>query len=139
MKIITKASFLPIVCVIYTVLSVCKIFGEAVFGNEFGNYQENLLLILFFSFLATLVLSQHYRLHKWPLWLVAVIQYVILICIAMFVVWLSGFFEPLHPNAYRDVMRSFSIPYALGATIYYVSLYFEIRKTNKILQDIKEK
>ena len=72
MKIIDKKSFIPTVCVVYTCLSVGKIVLEAFAQEKFGNDQRNFLVMLLFAFLGTLVLSQHYRLDKYPLTLVIV-------------------------------------------------------------------
>ena len=94
MKIIDKKSFLPTVCVIYTLLSVGKIVLEAQTQGKFGSDQMNMLTILLFSFLGTLVLSQHYRLAQLPLLLVAVLQYVVLIAAVLLFTWISGFFSP---------------------------------------------
>lgn len=139
MKIIDKKQFFPTVCVVYTLLSIMKILLEFVARNEFGAFQENLLVMLFLSFLATFVLSQHYRFEKLPLLLVIVLQYVFMIAAVMLFTWVSGFFSELHPNAYRDIFRSFTVPYLIGAVVYYVELYFEVRKADRLLQEYKKK
>ena len=138
MKIIDKKSFLPTVCVIYTLLSVGKIVLEAQTQGKFGSDQMNMLTILLFSFLGTLVLSQYYRLAQLPLLLVAVLQYVVLIAAVLLFTWISGFFSPLHPKAYVDMFRSFTVPYVIAALVYYGSLYLEVQKANQLLRQIKE-
>ncbi|MDE6365342.1 MAG: hypothetical protein K2O40_10405 [Lachnospiraceae bacterium] len=138
MKLIDKKSFLPTVCVIYTMVSVGKIVIEAVTQEKFGNDQSNMLTILLFAFLGTLVLSQHYRLAQLPLLLVAVLQYVVLIAVVMLFTWISGFFTQLHPRAYMDMFRSFTVPYVIAAFMYYGSLYLEVQKANQLLGQIKE-
>lgn len=45
----------------------------------------------------------------------------------------------LHPDAYRDGILSFSIPYVIGAIIYYLDIYYSAYRQNKMLQDIKER
>lgn len=139
MKIISKKEFLPTVCVIYTILSLGKIILEAGFQRNLSVYQQNFIVMFFLSFIATLILSQHYRLSKLPLPLVALIQYAILIGIVMLVIWSLALIEPIHPNGYRDMFWSFTIPYIIGAALYYAVLYVEIRKADHILQDIKNK
>ncbi len=138
MKIINKHNFFCIVCVIYTVLSVCKIVLEAFVQGIFGNYQENLLVMFFLSLVATFVLSQYYRFQKYPLLICIVVQYIILLALAMLAIWFSGQFNPLHKDAYKDMFWSFSVPYAAGAVIYYISLFNEIRRANQSLKKIKE-
>lgn len=138
MKIISRKDFIPIVCVIYTILSLSKIILEAVVQRNFGVYQENLLIMLFLSFLATFVLSQHYRLSHLPLLLVALIQYVILIAAVMLMTWVSGRMTELHPDAYNDMFWSFTIPYVIMALIYYATLFIEIKRANQLLMQMKE-
>lgn len=138
MKIINKHNFFSIVCVIYTVLSLGKIILEAFVQGTFGNYQENLLVMFFLSLAATFVLSQYYHFQKYPLLLCILVQYVLLLAVAMSVTWLSGQFSPLHKDAYRDIFWSFSIPYASGTVIYYISLFREIRCANQYLKKIRE-
>lgn len=138
MKIINRNNFIPVVCVVYTVLSVGKIVLEAIAQQRFGDYQGNLLTILLFSFLGTGIISQHYRLAQLPLLLVALLQYGVLTSVVMLFTWGTGFFTDLHPDAYRDMFWSFTIPYIVTAAAYYVALYMEIRKANRLLKQMKE-
>lgn len=138
MKIVDKHNFFETGCVIFTFLVVGKIVLEVIAQGIFGNYQENLLMMLFLSFLATLVLSQHYRFQKYPLLAVILGQYVFLVGVVLLVTWIMGHFEELHEDAYRDMFLSFSIPYAVGTVIYYVALFYEIKRANQVLKDIKE-
>lgn len=139
MKIIDKKQFIPTVCVIYTILSIAKIVLEFVFQKEFGNFQANLLVILLFSFLATLVLSQHYRFDRLPLLLVMLLQYAAMIAAVMLFTWISSFGTELHPNGYRDMFWSFTIPYLIGAGGYYLALFLEVKKANRLLQERRER
>lgn len=139
MKIIDKKTFIPTVCVVYTVLSMSKIVLEASVQDRFGNYQSNLLMMLFLSFLATLVLSQHYRLQQIPLIVVVIGQYLLLMGVILVIMWISGFYTELHPNAYRDMFLSFTIPYIIGAAIYYINVFREVKDANEIINSIKKK
>lgn len=139
MKIINKHNFIPTVCIIYTILSLSKILFEwTVFGN-FGDVQLNFLLIFASTIIATFALSQHYRLQKLPFLLMVVVQYATIIGIIMLVIWLTGFFVKLHPNAYRDMFVSVTVPYIVGAIIYYLHLFWEVRKANSMIAEIKRK
>ncbi len=139
MKLLNKSNFIPVVCVVYTILSMTKVIIEAIFQNKFGNYQENLLMMLFLSFLATFVLSQHYRFHNLPLTLVIILQYLLLVAIVVFLTWLTGFYSRLSPYAYRDMFLSFTISYIIGAIIYYYQVYQEVKKANQILENLKKR
>lgn len=138
MKIINRQNFFPIVCVVFTILVMGKVILEAIVQKLFGGYQENILLMFLLSLLATFVLSQHYRFQRLPLLLVIALQYLALIGAVMLLLWLSSFFEPLHENGYRDMFYSFTVPYVVGAVIYYLSLLYEVRSANKALMEIKE-
>lgn len=138
MKIIDRKSFFPTVCVVYTIITVSKIVIEAMFNHLFGNYQQNILMILFLSFLATFVLSQHYRLQAIPLPLVILLQYVALASSILLVLKVMSYFTPIHPDGYRDMLLSFTIPYVIGAVIYYISLWQEVQKVNLMLNQIKK-
>lgn len=125
-------------CVIYTLLVLGKLVLEYIVQGAWGNYQSNLLVMFVLSTLAVFVLSQYYRFQKYPLLAVIVVQYLVLIGGVMLFTWISGFFEPLHENAYRDMFLSFSIPYAAGVVVYYASMFHEVRRVNQVLKQIKE-
>ena len=62
----------------------------------------------------------------------------VLIAAVLLFTWISGFFSPLHPKAYVDMFRSFTVPYVIAALVYYGSLYLEVQKANQLLRQIKE-
>lgn len=125
-------------CVIYTLLVSGKVVLEYFTQGVWGNYQENLLVMLVLSALSVLVLSQYYRFSKYPLLVVIVLQYLVLVGGVMLFTWISGFYAPLHENGYRDMFLSFSIPYAIGVVVYYVSLFHEVKTVNRMLWQIKD-
>lgn len=137
MRQINRHNFFSIGCVIFTLLVVGKILLEAVAQGLFTDYQKNLLVMLALSFLATFVLSQYYRFQNLPLLAVILGQYVLLVGAVMLFTWISSFFEPLHEDGYRDMFLSFTIPYAIGAAVYYLSLFGELRHMNKELEEIR--
>lgn len=138
MKLISKKNFFPTVCIVYTVLSILKILLESfVFEIPEGDY-ENFIWMLAISVVATFVLSLHYYLQKFPLWLVIIGQYLVLLALIMLCVWISGNFAKMHPDAYRDMFWSFTIPYIFGALLYYLSLWNEMRKANIIINNLKK-
>lgn len=139
MKIISKKEFMPTVCVVYTVLSLGKIVVEYIAQGKYGDFQANLIVMFVISVAATFVLSQHYRFDQLPLLLVILLQYVILIAGVMGFTWLSSFWSEVHPDGYHDMFWSFTIPYIIGVAVYYLSLFHEIKKSNKLLQEYKEK
>lgn len=137
MKIIDKKSFFPVVCIGFTILVLGKILLEAIVQKVFGGYQENLLIMFVLSMLGTFVISQHYRFQKFPLLAVIIVQYLLLVGVVAALVWVASFFEPIHENGYRDMIVSFSIPYGIAAAIYYISLFYEVRRANQTLEKIR--
>ena len=115
-----------------------KILLELVLRGDFGSYQVNILIMFVLSLLATFVLSQYYRFQQYPLLVVILGQYIVLIAIVMFITWIGGRFNELHKNAYRDMFLSFTIPYIVGVIIYYAAVFHEIKSANQALKEIKE-
>ncbi|MBQ8632528.1 MAG: hypothetical protein IJ420_02865 [Lachnospiraceae bacterium] len=138
MKVIEKHEFWPTVCVCYTILSLGKIALEFFTQGAFGNEQANYILIFVLCFLATLVLSQHYRLDCFPLPAVIIGQYILLIAVVFAITWIIGQVEPLGEHAYRDMFRSFTIPYIIGAMVYYAAYFFQVKKANRMLENLKK-
>lgn len=138
MKIINKQNFFSCVCIVFTMLVLGKIVLEYMTQHVFGNYQENLLVMFVMALLAVFVLSQHYRFQKYPLLAVIAGQYVLLIGIVMLIIWIAGFFQPIHEDGYRDMFVSFTIPYAIGVIVYYAALFHEVKLMNESLKKIKE-
>jgi len=139
MKVIEKHEFWPTVCVCYTLISLGKIALEYFTGGVWGNDQANYILIFVLCFLATLILSQHYRLDRFPLPAVIIGQYVVLIATVFLITWLIGRVETLGEHAYRDMFRSFTIPYVIGAIVYYTAYFLQVRKANRMLENVKKK
>lgn len=138
MKIINRQNFWSVVCIVFTLLLLGKILLEFIVQGVFGNYQENILIMFGLSFLATFVLSQYYRFQKYPLLVVILGQYILLIGVVMLITWIGGWFYELHKDAYRDMFLSFTIPYAIGVIIYYAAVFHEIKVANQALKEIKE-
>ena len=139
MKIIDKQNFWSVVCKVFTLLLLGKILLELIVQKVFGNYQENILLMFVLSLLATFVLSQYYRFQKYPLLIVILGQYILLIGVVMLITWIGGCFGELHYNAYRDMFLSFTIPYIIGVIIYYTAVFHEIKSANQVLKEIKSR
>ncbi len=139
MKIINRHNFFGTVCTIYTIISLGKILLEAVVQDVFGNYQENLLVMFFLSLAAAFVLSQYYRFQEYPLLLCIAVQYAVLIALVMLITWFVGRYRPLSEGAYKDMFWSFTMPYAVGVVLYYISVFYEIKRANQRLKKIRER
>lgn len=138
MKLITKKNIIPIICITYTVLSVSLTIYEIIVTGKMNPTQLNIFLFLILSILGTVVLSQHYRFEMFSPLTMFIVQYAI--CIAVILIFLkaASFFVDIHPDGYRDMTLSFSVPYIFGAIIYYIALRIEVKKQNKLLENIKK-
>ncbi len=139
MKTINKKNFFPILCITYTILSLSKIILEAFLMNLYGNYQENFILMFIISLFSILVLSQHYRLSRFPILLVMMGQYLLLLGLIFGYLWIENIFIEIHPNGYRDMFLSFTIPYFIASLLYYINVFKETKKANEMLQEIKSR
>lgn len=138
MQLINRKNFFPSVCCTYTILSLAKIAIEVFLQGEWKNDQENFVMIFCLSLAANFVLSQYYRFQQYPLLVVILCQYLVILGGIMLFLWVSGHFIVLSRYAYRDMFLSFTIPYIIGAGWYYVLLFREIKNANKMLEEIRK-
>ncbi len=139
MKLINKRNILPIICIIYTVVSISLTIFEIINKGEMNPTQFNIFLFLILSILGVGVLSQQYRFERFSPLTMIIIQYVIAVAVVVISLWIASFFVEIHPDGYKDMTLSFSIPYLIGALIYYVCLRLEVRNQNRLLENIKKK
>ncbi len=138
MKLINKRNVVPVICITYTVVSVVLTVYEIIVKGEMNPTQFNMFLFLFLSILGVGVLSQHYRLERFSPLAVIIIQYLAAIAVILLSIKAASFFVEIHPDGYRDMAVSFSIPYLIGAVIYYICLRLEVRRQNRLLANIKD-
>lgn len=139
MKLINKKNVLSTICITYTFVSISLTTFEIFDKGEMNPTQLNIFLFLILSILGVAVLSQHYRFERFSPLTVIVLQYILAILVIILSLWLASFFVAIHPNGYRDMTISFSIPYFIGAIIYYICLIIEVKKQNLLLKNIKGK
>ncbi|MDC7288073.1 hypothetical protein NXH76_09685 [Blautia schinkii] len=137
MKLVNKKNVIPIICITYTIISLLLTTFEIFQKGEMNPTQLNMFLFLLLSVLGVGVLSQHYRLERYSPLTMIVIQYLSAEVIILVSLKAASYFVDIHPNGYRDMTISFSIPYFIGAVIYYICLRLEVRKQNRILETLK--
>ena len=138
MKLINKKNVIPIICMTYTLVSVVLTIFEIWNKGEMNPTQLNMFLFLFLSVLGVGILSQHHRLERFSPLTMIVIQYLIAVAVILISLKIASNFVDFHPNGYRDMTISFSIPYLIGTVIYYICLRLEVRKQNRILEKIRK-
>lgn len=138
MQLINKKNFLSIICSVYTIISLSKIIVEIMLGHKDTFYAENFLTIFIISVVATLVLGLHYYLQNVPLLIVILGQYIFLVGIIMLGLWIESNFIRIEAAGYRDMYVSFTGPYVIGASAYYVTFLLQLRKANRTLAELKK-
>ena len=138
MKLINKSNFISIVCTSFTLIVCGKLLLEKISGFKDKYYTENIFTCLAFSIVITLILSLHYYLQQFPFIPVFIGQYVVTIGIVFLTIWISSHFTDIAPTGYRDMFYSVSIPFVVGAAVYYICFFHEIRKANKMIEKLVE-
>lgn len=138
MKLINKKNVIPIVCTTYTVVSIVLTIYEMIVNKKINPTQLNIFLFLILSILGVGILSQHYRFEKFSPLMMIIIQYSIAVAVILVTLKVASFLVDIHPDGYRDMTVSFSIPYFIGTIIYYICLRLEVRKQNYLLKKIKQ-
>lgn len=136
MKLITRKNFISIVCISFTLIVCGKLLLEAAMDFTDIYYTQNIFLCLGFSVLITVILSIHYYLRQFPFIPVFLGQYVVTVGIVFLGIWIAGFFTDEAPTAYKDMFISITIPFFAGALIYYLTFFRQIRKANKLLEEM---
>ncbi len=136
MKLINRSNFISIVCVSFTLIVSGKLLLEKITGFTDRYYTENIFACLAISVLATGILSLHYYLQRFPFIPVVIGQYLLLIGVIFAAIWIGGHFTEYAPSAYKDMFVSVTIPYVLGAIVYYISFFMQIRRANEIISNL---
>ncbi len=130
---ITRRNFFPTVCVVYTIMVLCKVLLELTKGSNDTNYGINLIVMFLVACFATFVLSLHQFLESIPLLFVIILQYLVVIGCTMLGIYVGGSFLELAATAYKDMFISVTVPYVVGAAIYYVMYFREVKRANQNL------
>lgn len=136
MKLINKRNFVSIVCIFFTLITCGKLLYERALNFTDRYYTDNIFTILGFSVLITLILSLHFYLQKFPFWLVIIAQYALTVGIVFLAIFIHGRFSTNAPTAYWDMFVSITIPFILGALVYYICFFIQIKRANKVLEKL---
>ena len=137
MKLINKRNFVSIVCIFFTLITCGKLLLEKAYGFTDKYYTDNIFTILAFSVLITLILSLHFYLQRFPFLLVLIAQYALTIGIVFLAIFIHGQFSENAPTAYWDMFVSITIPFFVGALVYYICFFAQIKKANRILEELE--
>lgn len=131
--------FVEIVSAVGIIFTSLTLLNTGLTLTGFQNHPpaENNILMLVFTLIGTLMVYSHKLLDDWSLLRVIVIQYLVAVLLIFAVIKVSGFFSPLHPHAYKDGFRSFSIPYVIAASYYYYHVYKDAKRSDEKIQVLR--
>ena len=136
MNKVLRNEILLTICVSYTLISIGTTILNMLAGSETNNM--NTISMLVFTSIAVLVLYTHQIFDKVSPLVMIVIQYVIALGLVMLYVFIVGLFDPGAEGGYRDIFVSFTIPYVIGALVYYISVFYQAQQQDALLQEIKK-
>lgn len=136
MNKVLRNEILLTICVSYTLISIGTTILNMLAGSETNNM--NTISMLVFTSIAVLVLYTHQIFDKVSPLVMIVIQYVIALGLVMLYVFIVGLFDPVAEGGYRDIFVSFTIPYVIGALVYYISVFYQAQQQDALLQEIKK-
>lgn len=132
---------LLVICVSYTVISLAvSILNASVLGR-IRDYDQLYNVIAMFSWtvIAVLILYTHNLFEKIHPVIMIIIQYAAAAALILLYIFISSFFGELHPDSYKDALRSFTIFYVIGAVLYYIEIFHSAKKQNAMLSEIKRR
>ncbi len=137
MKLIHRKNFLSIICISFTCVVCGKLLIEKIAGVTDAYYTENIFTCLAVSTLATGILALHYYLRKIPLLPLIIGQYIVFLAIIFACMRIEGLFVDFAPGSYFEMFRSVTIPYVIGAAVYYISFFLQVKNANSMIDDLK--
>jgi len=107
-------SALILICIVYTLLTVTSS-GYALLVGRTTDTHFHLLARFVITTIGIYSILIFNLLPRWHLWLMFALHYTLTMGIILMLVWVSGFFVELHPDAYRDIFLNFTPIYLLFA------------------------
>ena len=130
-------SYLLELCCSYTIVSVIGAIINIIFGYQTNNV--NVVMMFIFCNIAVFVLSIHKLFDAFSPLAMIIIQYVIALVLCFLVIFIASLFiEPVSPRGWFEFFRSFTIPYIIGAALYYYRLYKEAKDQDEIIKEIQK-
>lgn len=137
MKIL-KGIEIPIcICISYTIVSVLAAVLNLVLGYE-KTYNLNIVACFLWTSIAVLVLAVHHWFDEWSPLAMIIVQYVIALALVLLVTFILASIDGIGEDGYKDAVISFTVPYIIGAAVYYVSLFRAAKRQDRLIREINE-
>lgn len=124
-------------CCSYTFVSVIGAVVNMIGGTETNNV--NVIMMFVFCTIACIVLHLHKLFECFSPLVMVIVQYMIATVLVFGTVHTFGLIldeTPTWKNWY-ELFRSFTIPYFIGAGIYYYSIFAEAKIQNQMIKEIQ--
>ena len=124
-------------CCSYTFVSVIGAVVNMIGGTETNNV--NVIMMFVFCTIACIVLNLHKLFDYFSPLFMIVVQYVIATILVFGTAYMFGLTseEPLTRKNWYELFRSFTIPYFIGAGIYYYGIYAEAKVQSHMIKEIQ--
>ena len=129
-------SYLLELCCSYTIISVIGAIINIVSGYQTNN--ANVVIMFIFCNIAVFVLSIHKLFDAFSPLAMIIIQYVLALVLIFLVIFITSFIEPVSPRGWFEFFRSFTIPYIIGAALYYYKIFKETKDQNEMIKEIQK-
>ncbi len=124
-------------CCSYTLVSVIGAVVNIIGGTETNNI--NVIMMFVFCVIACIVLNLHKLFDSFSPLLMIVVQYMIAVALVFGAVNVFRLIlqETLTRKNWFELFRSFTIPYFIGAGLYYYGIYSEAKAQNRIIKELQ--
>ncbi|WDV48035.1 hypothetical protein PV797_10145 [Clostridiaceae bacterium M8S5] len=129
---------LLVLCVSYSIVSLINATLCLINGRE-SISALNEIRILVWCCVAIGTLYSHNLLSRFSPLTTMVLQYVIAISIIMTSIYIEGKISGVNLEGYIEGFVSFTLLYVIGGAIYYIHVFSEAKRDNKLLQEIRKK
>lgn len=126
LSVVLKRGFL-LYCIMYTVITIISS-ALQLFQGRMEDTNSHILNRAVVCLIAVFVMQAFYNIRLKSQLLSWLIIYAIAMTIVFVYVWITGFFEPLHKNAYRDIFLNFT---TIGVVIGIINSIMEKRKEKR--------
>ena len=120
---------LILICIVYTVLIVTSS-GMGLLQGQTTDTHTHLLMRFVVTSLGIGSILIFNLFPEWPITAIYGLHYAVTMGVIFILVWISGFFIELHPDAYRDIFLNFTVIYILIAVVFIIIDRYRKRKSN---------
>ncbi|WP_167954845.1 DUF6608 family protein [Anaerosporobacter faecicola] len=136
MRSIKGKELIYTICISYSVINIGASIVEAITQRDVSLCSNNVMMLLWTG-IAVFVLSIHPLFEQVSPLTMILVQYAIAMGLVMLTVAIGSLFSPVSKGGYHDIFLSFTIPYIIGAVIYYVEVFRSVHRQNRLLDEIQ--